>query len=86
MYFGQIWSPELEENPSYLEFYVFMITTPRFYVKIGVAKKALKTMKATLTESLMVHSLNYHYLWGKKTISYFVPLPDHFDLQARGLI
>ena len=35
-------------------------------------------MKATLTESLMLHSLNYNYLWGKKTIPHFVPLPEPF--------
>ena len=37
-----------------------MIRTPQIYAKIGVVKKALKTMKATLTESLILYFLNYN--------------------------
>ena len=54
-------------------FRVFMIRTPQIYIKIGVVKKALQTMKATLTESSMLHSLNYNYLWGKKNHTTLCP-------------
>ena len=82
-YFDHIWSSKLK-----LKHKLFEILSNLRNNRCG-QKTLLKTMKATLLDTLISQYLNYNYIWDKRTIRYFVPLPGpnthFFKVPAHGL-